>query len=201
MRRSTATVALEVSVDYLVGGEATVSPQLLRHRSLIYDSDDEYLSSAVPFIVEGIERSDSVLVVTAKRQTRLLQDVLRKDALLVEFHDSSTWYGSPGGALKSYREFVRDRYARGAPWIRIVGEPVWAGRSRIEVAEWTRYESMLNLSFVTLPATIVCPYDARSLPDAILAGASHTHPAVAKAGNVGASAAYREPEAFLLSRR
>jgi transcriptional regulator with XRE-family HTH domain len=190
--------ALEVSIDYLVGSGTTVSLQLLRHRGLIYDSDDGYLGFAVPFIVEGIERSDSVLVVTAKRQSGLLRDVLRKDAARVEFHDSSAWYGSPGGALNSYRQFVLDRFARGAPWIRIVGEPVWAGRSKTEVAEWTRYESMINLSLATSPATIVCPYDARSLPDAILAGASHTHPAVVKTGNVGASAAYREPEDFFL---
>src|SRR5579862_2143438 len=50
--------ALLVSVDYLVGGEATVFPRLLKHEGLIYGSDDEYMSATVPFIAEGIERSD-----------------------------------------------------------------------------------------------------------------------------------------------
>src|ERR1700722_2587304 len=49
--------ALGVSVDYLVGGDATISPQLLGHRVLIYGSEDEYLESALPFLLEGIARS------------------------------------------------------------------------------------------------------------------------------------------------
>src|SRR6202162_5296399 len=42
------------SVDYLVGGSATVAPALLKHRVLEYGSDDEYLSTAIPFLTEGI---------------------------------------------------------------------------------------------------------------------------------------------------
>ena len=60
--------ALAVSVDYLVGGTATVSPRLLEHRVLIYGSDEEYLAFVVPFLVEGITRSDCTLVVTARRR-------------------------------------------------------------------------------------------------------------------------------------
>src|ERR1700704_6388131 len=44
--------ALGVSADYLVGSGATISPKLLEHRVLIYGSDDEYLASLVPFLVE-----------------------------------------------------------------------------------------------------------------------------------------------------
>ena len=94
---------------------------------------------------------------------------------------------------------MRERFERGAPWIRIIGEPVWAGRSEAEIAEWVRYESMINLSLATSPATLVCAYDARSVPDAALAGAHRTHPEVAGAGHVTNSLEYREPEDFLLS--
>ena len=191
--------ALGVSVDYLVGGSATVSPELLRHRVLIYDSDDEYLAFSVPFVLEGITRSDCVLAVTSKRQIGLLRDALGDDALHVEFWDSAEWYRSPRGASNGYRTIMQERFGRGAPWIRIIGEPVWSGRSEAEVAAWIRYESLLNLSFAASPATIVCPYDARSVSDRVLAGARRTHPEVAAAGEVTTSAAYREPEDFLLS--
>jgi hypothetical protein len=43
-----------------------------------------------------------------------------------------------------------------------------------EFAEWFRYESMINLSFASAPATIVCTYDARSLPDSVLVSARRT---------------------------
>lgn len=184
--------ALGISVDYLVGAAAAVAPKLLEHRALVYDSDAAYLASVVPFVREGIARGDCVLVVTARAQTRRLRRALGDDADGVEFRDSAEWYRSPIGALTNYRAFMDDRFAEGARWVRIIGEPLWAGRSRAEVAEWTRYESMLNLALASAPATIVCPYDARSASRGILAGAGHTHPG---------SAAYREPEEFLLSGR
>lgn len=191
--------ALGVSVDYLVGGSSTVSPRLLRHRALEYGSADEFLASTVPFLMEGIARAETVLVVTAVRQIRWLGDALGDDASHVEFRESSEWYRSPTGALNDYREFIKDRFECGAPWIRILGEPVWAGRSDAEVAEWTRYESMINLSFASAPATIMCPYDARAVPEGVLADARHTHPQVAGAGNATTSTTYREPEQFLLT--
>ena len=191
--------ALGVSVDYLVGSSATVSPKLLEHRVLIYGSDDEYIASTVPFLSEGIARSDCVLAVTAGRQAGLLRDALGVDAAHVEFQDSAEWYRSPTGAMNSYRTFVTERFERGAPWIRIIGEPVWAGRTEAEVATWTRYESMINLSLASSPATIICPYDARSVPKGILTDARHTHPETSGTGDVSTSLAYREPEDFLLT--
>jgi transcriptional regulator with XRE-family HTH domain len=191
--------ALGVSVDYLVGGTATLEPKLLEHRALIYESDDDYLASTIPFVSEGITRDDCVLAVTAGRQIGVLRDALGDGAGCVEFHDSAEWYRTPAGALSNYRSFVQDRIEHGARWIRIIGEPVWAGRSEAEVAEWIRYESIINLSLALSPATIICPYDARSVSQGILAGARHTHPEVAEADDVSPSSAYREPDEFLLA--
>jgi transcriptional regulator with XRE-family HTH domain len=190
--------ALDVTVDYLVGSKAILSPKLFRHDAVIYDSDDEYIASTVPFLVEGITRSDCLLAVTTGRQITLLRDALGDDAVHVEFHDSAQWYHSPAGALNSYRAFVKERFERGAPWVRIIGEPVWSGRSAAEVAEWTRYESMINLTFSSAPATIRCPY-ATSAPDGVLTRARQTHPEVVEAGNAIASRTYQEPEEFLLT--
>jgi transcriptional regulator with XRE-family HTH domain len=191
--------ALGISVDHLVGRPPLVDPKLLEHRALVYESDDAYLASTVPFLLEGITRHEGALVVTGRRQTRLLREALGDDAAGVEFHDSAAWYGSPTGALRNYRSVVNQHVERGAGWVRVIGEPVWTGRSPVEVAEWTRYESLINLSLASSPATIVCPYDARSVSEEVLAGAQHTHPEVASAGAVSASAAYREPEDFLLA--
>ena len=47
-----------------------------------------------------------------------------------------------------YLTFVRERFERGAPWVRILAEAVWADRSDAEVAEWFRYESLVNLALV-----------------------------------------------------
>jgi transcriptional regulator with XRE-family HTH domain len=191
--------ALGVSVDYLVGGKATVSPKLFEHRALIYGSDEEFLASTVPFLVEGITRGESIIVVAANRKVGWLRDALGNEAAHVEFQDSAEWLRSPIGALNGFRTFMKERFERGAPWIRILGEPVWAGRSEVEVAEWTRFESLLNLSLGSSPGAALCPYDARSLPAQIVANARMTHPEVAEAGDVATSLAYQEPEDFLLT--
>jgi transcriptional regulator with XRE-family HTH domain len=190
--------ALEVSIDYLVGGSATI-PELFRHRLLVYGSDDEYVASTVPFLREGIERSDAVLVVPSEHQGDLLHDALGDDAQHVEFLDSTAWYTTLHGAANGYRTLVKDRFDRGAPWVRIIGDAVWAGRSGAAITEWFRYESMVNLALASSPATIMCSYDGRALPDAVLAEAHRTHPEVAVAGATSASQAYQEPEDLLLT--
>lgn len=191
--------ALRVSVDYLVGGEAVVSPHLLGHRALLYRSDEEYLASAAPFLRDGAARADCVLAVTASRQIGLLRDALGADAAGVEFVDSSEWYGAPGATLHGYRGYVKRRFEEGAHWIRVLGEPVWAGRTPAEITEWTRYESIINLSLASLPATILCPYDERSVPEGVVADARHTHPELTDAAGAAASPAYRDPEDYLLA--
>jgi transcriptional regulator with XRE-family HTH domain len=193
--------ALGVSVDYLVGGPVTVSPALLEHRALIYRSDDEFLSLTVPFVAQGIAREEGVLVVTTAGNIALLRNALGDEAASAEFHTSEEWYSSPEAALSAYRVFVTERFEGGAAWIRIVGEPVWAGRSTAQVAEWSRYESIINLVFASFPATIICPYDARSVPEEILTGAQGTHPEIARSGEVFTSPMYRAPEDFLLNPR
>jgi transcriptional regulator with XRE-family HTH domain len=189
--------ALGVSVDYLIG-KAAMAPHLLDHRVLPYGSDEGFLAAAVPFFTVGMERSDSMLAVTTEAKVRLLQNALGEGADHVEFADSADWYRSPDAALNGYRSFLNEKFGAGAGWIRIVGEPVWAGRSDSEIAAWTRYESILNLAFASSPTTIVCPYDTRSLPEEVVVDARRTHPAVATGEDVTDNPAYRGPEDFLI---
>jgi hypothetical protein len=190
--------ALGVSVGYLVGA-ATMSPALLNHGLVTYSSDDEYVVAVVPFIREGIAGGDSVLAVAPKRHASLLHDALEGESQRVDFLDASAWYGSLPSAASGYRDYVKERFERGAPWIRIIAEPVWTGRTGDALTEWFRYEALINVSFASCPATVVCTYDTRSVPEGAMAGAHRTHPQLMGDGDVTASAAYREPEDFLLT--
>jgi hypothetical protein len=93
---------------------------------------------------------------------------------------------------------VKQKFEEGAAWTRIVGEPIWSGRSEAEITAWTRYESLLNLTFASMPATILCPYDTTSLPRGIVENANRTHPQVAQGSDATLSPSYREAEDFLL---
>jgi len=192
--------ALGVSIDYLAGNTAALSPHLFEHRLLTYGSDEEYVEGAIPFIAEGLELSHAHLVVAAPPQIALLRERLDDRADHVEFADSGDWYSSLSGALNRYRAFVKQKVEAGAVWIRVVGDPVWAGRSAPEIAAWFRYESLVNLAFAQAPATIVCAYDTSAFPEEVMAVARLTHP-VDHGDTPTASLGYLETEDFLLEPR
>jgi transcriptional regulator with XRE-family HTH domain len=193
--------ALGVTIDYLGGSAAVGPPPMLQHRVLVYRSTDEFLATVVPFLREGIERSDALLVVIDAQCAGPVRESLAGGVEQVEFTDAAEWYSSPAETLRRYQEFIGARLEAGANWVRIVGEPIWADRSRAEVRDWTRYESILNLSLAAAPATIVCPYNASSVPASILRDADCTHPHRAHVDGSTASPSYCEPEDFLLRAR
>lgn len=190
--------ALNVTVDYLVGTPTTIAPQLLEHRVLTYGTDEEFLATTVPFLLEGVERSHCALAVTSRGLIELLRDALGGSSDKVEFADSVDWYRSPSEAFGRYRSFVTTRFNAGAPWIRVVGEPIWKGRSPAEITAWGCYESLVNIAFASSPATIICPYDVAALPEELVDDARRTHPEVAHGRRATASATYRPPEDLLL---
>jgi transcriptional regulator with XRE-family HTH domain len=189
--------ALDVSVDYLIGPPRT-TPDLLQHRLLSYASDDEFLTGAVPYLVAGVEQAHSVLVVTTPQVTDSLRDTLVDHREQIEFADWVDWYRSPRDALRRYAAFVAEKCNAGAVWITVVADAGWSGQSKAEVAAWTRYESLVNLTFASSPATLVCTYDERRhSPDAI-AEAHQTHREILHGDVAVTSEAYRAPADFLL---
>ena len=192
--------ALGVTIDYLAGGTRPARSHLLEHRGFVYDSESHYLATVVPYLREGVLHGDAVLAVTTKSQIRRIRSALGSDAARVDFRSSDGWYRSPMEALKRYRTYLERRLDSGARWTRIVGEPIWSGRSDSEIEEWVRYEAIINLSLASQPATIICPYDMRSLAPGIVVAAHRTHPEFANGTNVTLSSAYRQPETFLLPR-
>jgi transcriptional regulator with XRE-family HTH domain len=191
--------ALGVSVDYLIGSATAMPRRLLEHRLLTYGSDEDYLAAAVPFLADGAERSDPLLVVTTRDQTQLLRDSLADRAEAVEFADSAEWYRSPATAMQGYLTFVNEQLDAGASWIRVVAEIAPERRSDAEIPAWTRYESFVNVAFSSAPATVVCTYDDRSWPEDVIADARRTHPVVVEGADAAVNGDYRGPEDFLIA--
>lgn len=191
--------ALGVSVDYLIGSATATAPRLLEHRFLTYGSDEEYLAAAVPFLADGAERSDPLLVVTTLDQSQLIRDSLGDRAETVEFADSAEWYRSPATAMQGYLTFVNEQLDAGAAWMRVVAEIAPESRSAAEIPAWARYESFVNIAFASAPATVVCTYDDRSWPEDVIADARRTHPVVVDGARATVNDDYRGPEDFLIA--
>jgi transcriptional regulator with XRE-family HTH domain len=169
--------ALGVSVDYLLG--RTPPPNttpLLTHRALVYTTAEEFLAGVLPSFVEGMARGDPLLAVTTPSNGRALRSAFGEDRGAFRFVDSLRWYQSPAHTLNAYQSFIDEKIEAGAPLIRIIGEPVWSGRSAAEIDSWTRYEALLNVALAGTPAEIICPYNTITTPDAVLAGVHETHP-------------------------
>jgi transcriptional regulator with XRE-family HTH domain len=188
---------LGVTIDYLVGGGQ--SPQtMLNHCAFPYRAEDQFKTTMGSFLAEGVERSEAMLAVTTGPNIELLREHLGGDARSVVFIDSSSFYSTPIAALTAFRAFTEDKLGRGAPWVRIVGEPIWAERSDVEVRLWTRYESLFNLEFAASAVTVVCPYDERSLAPAIVTQAHLTHPHTIGGTGISHNADYADPGTFAL---
>jgi hypothetical protein len=189
---------LGVSIDYLINGSRS-PPTMLDHSAFPYRTDDQFRTTMGPFLAEGVERSEAILAVTTGPNIELLREHLGSDARSVEFIDASGFYTTPIAALEAFRAFSEARLESGAPWVRILGEPMWAGRSDAAVRVWTRYESLFNLVFAASPLTVVCPYDERSLAPEIVTHARITHPHTVGERGISQSPAYTDPGRFALS--
>ncbi len=173
---------------------------MLEHSAFPYRSDDQFRSTMGAFLAEGIERSEALIAVTTAANIELLREHLGRNARSVEFVDASGLYSTPIAALEAYKALSEAKLERGAPWVRIVGEPVWTGRSSTEVRLWTRYESLFNLVFAGSPLTVVCPYDERSVAPEIVRQAQLTHPNTVDDRGMSPCPGYTDPGRFIFER-
>jgi len=192
--------ALGVSLDYLARGRAPRAP-MLEHRALIYDGNEGLLDVAGPFLEEGSERGEAMLAVISRPKIALFRKRLGPAVKSVKFVESARVLTTPSAALELFREFRDASLDGGAPWVRVVGEPIWEGRSDSEADQWTRFESLFNLVFAASPMSVICPYDAGSLDAEIIDAAHLTHPETLEAAGAVSSPDYADPRAFVLDPR
>lgn len=167
----------------------------LVHPALVYSSDEDFLATNIPFLREGLGAGERTLAVTSRRNIGLLTDALGGDAAPVDFHEARDWLTTPWRALLAYRRYV-NRHAGNDMRVRVIGEPFAPERTSAAAIEWTRYESMINIAFADLPLTILCPYDTRTLPAAVVDHALRTHPVVMDEAGIAPSPDFVDTRAF-----
>jgi AcrR family transcriptional regulator len=153
----------------------------MNHEALLYSSEDDFAAVLVPFLREAVERGEPAIVSTSPARIELLRGELGAEAEAVSFWESSDSYRRPGIALAAWQAAIEQSARGGASGVRVVGE-IEFGSDESTIGRWTRYESLLNRVFADRRVWIVCPYDTRSLPEAIIADAQRTHPVVSTLG-------------------
>src|SRR3954447_2695009 len=159
-----------------------------QHQALIYEGAEEYLAGTVPFLRGALEAGEPALVVVGREQTELLEGEIGDDAERVRFLPMDQVGRNPARIIPLWRDFLD---ANEGSSVRGIGEPVWVARSPAALEECQCHESLLNVAFASGPAwSLLCPYDAGSLPDETLEKVGHSHRQVLREGRVEASAAF-----------
>jgi anti-sigma regulatory factor (Ser/Thr protein kinase) len=156
----------------------TGSAGKLEHPALLYETLDEFVEAMVPFVLEGAETEEPVVLAVGPGEVEALHDALGSIPPGVQLGDTREWHPHPASRLRAFHELVSDELASGARRVRLVGEPVWPDGAPEFALEWARYESVLNEVLGPFPVTLVCTYDTSRLDPAIVADAAHTHPVV-----------------------
>ncbi|MEU8434450.1 sensor histidine kinase [Streptomyces sp. NPDC029216] len=169
---------------------AADGPGAFVHSALFYEDLGQYLGGVGGFVRAALGADEPVLVAVPGLRLGPLRESLGGGPD-VAYLDMTTLGRNPGRILAALRDFAERHEGRPA---RIVGEPIWPGRTEAEVLEATRHEALINTAFAGRAATVLCPYDVAGLPGTVVADARRTHPTLIEKGRepAGPSPAYAD---------
>jgi anti-sigma regulatory factor (Ser/Thr protein kinase) len=150
---------------------ATVEPFV--HPAFLYQGAEDYLAGTVPFILEGLAAGEPVAVAVPAPNLALIKANLGDRASSVELIDMTEAGRNPGRIIPTV--FLAFADAHPGP-VRLIGEPVWPGRSGLEYPACAQHEALINLAFAGREATMLCPFDVDGLDSSALIDALRTHP-------------------------
>lgn len=160
------------------------------HEALFYESDEQLLDVAAPFLREGAERDEAMLVVVDERKIDLLSRALGDAAGNVRFEVMGGIGINPARIIPVWQDFL-DKALRDGRAARGIGEPIWPERNDEELEECHLHEALLNVAFDEQPAwRLLCPYDVSRLPEDVVRMAETTHPTLIDATGARPSATY-----------
>ncbi|GAB3653957.1 anti-sigma factor RsbA family regulatory protein [Glycomyces tarimensis] len=144
------------------------------HPALFYSSSEEYLAGTVPFIDAALTADEPVAAAVPEHNLESIRGALGAAADRVLLIDMTDAGANPGriipGVLRSFIDAHKGRR------VRIIGEPIWPGRTEVEYPACVQHEALLNLAFNGRAVTKLCPYDTQGLAPQAIADARATHP-------------------------
>jgi anti-sigma regulatory factor (Ser/Thr protein kinase) len=157
------------------------------HQALFYKDAGEYLEGILDFINPALDRDEPVAIAVPEPKLRRLRAELGNRAAPIEFLDMFELGRNPGRIMPAVLEMIERHASRP---LRLVGEPIWPGRSPEEIREATRHDALINLVWPHANISVLCPYDVARLDDQVLRDAEHTHPGVVRDRRLASSWRY-----------
>ncbi|MFD9136693.1 anti-sigma factor RsbA family regulatory protein [Streptomyces bottropensis] len=144
------------------------------HPALFYRTEQEYTRQTVAFLREGLANAEPMAVAVPGPNLELIKSALGADAEGILFLDMTEAGRNPGRIIPKVLRGFADAHLQGR--VRIIGEPIWAGRSAVEYPACAQHEALINAAFEGRAVTILCPYDEVRLDPQVIADAKVTHP-------------------------
>ncbi|WP_432973254.1 anti-sigma factor RsbA family regulatory protein [Dactylosporangium sp. CA-233914] len=144
------------------------------HEALLYEGIVGFLDGTMKFIYEGFSLDEPTVVAATPRNVTLLRERLGAFAEGVEFLDLTRSGRNPGRIIP----WVICRFMDEHPGrrVRIIGQPMWPGRTAEEYPACVQHEAMINVALAGRDATILCAYDLARLDRRTIDDAHRTHP-------------------------
>ena len=175
----------------MTAARRTTATGVLCHEALIYRGPEHYVATTSSFVRAGLDADEPVLVAVPGENIDLMRPALGGAADRVRFVDMTEAGRNPGRIIPAVLHAFVEEHSPGR--VRVIGEPIWAGRSAAEYPACVQHEALINLALADANATILCPYDARRLTAAVLVDAERTHPVMTTGDQRWDSGGYAEP--------
>ncbi|RBQ13821.1 sensor histidine kinase [Spongiactinospora rosea] len=162
--------------------------EAFEHPAFFYRTAEEYTEQTVSFVRDGLAAGEPVAVAVPGPNLELIKAGLGTDAEQVVFLDMTEAGRNPGRIIPRVLRAFADAHPHAR--VRIIGEPIWPGRTAVEYPACAQHEALINAAFAGRAATILCPYDQEGLDPDVLADAKVTHPILISQGRAHVSDVY-----------
>lgn len=158
----------------------------LRHQAFFYDSPAQLVDGVAAFVAEGLEDGEPAMVALPEPSLSRVHSRLGASDRTLRLFDMRELGRNPARIISAIADFIESHPGQRT---RMVGQPLWPGRSTCEAAEAARHEALINLAFADTDVTILCPYDLALDRDALFCSLL-THPELLRDGTPSASREY-----------
>ena len=181
------------------------------HIALIYEQDEERLTTITPLIKVGLEKGELCLYVSNEEDDQAIVEALKAENIDV---DKAVSNGSLILTSKKEMYFKLGRFdpewtirvinniadlarSYGFTAMRVMSEMAWTQDRVPGVERWPEYEAKMNTLNPGISLRIICQYDRRLFAADALMAAVQTHPRIAAQGEINRNSFFIPSERLL----
>jgi MEDS: MEthanogen/methylotroph, DcmR Sensory domain len=181
------------------------------HLCLIYETQEEQFSAAIPFMKIGLDRGEKCLYIVDDNTAAMVINKMKEAGMDVEAAVDSgklaiinkqaaylkQGYFDPDWMISFLKRATDEAKVAGFSALRVTGEMTWVLGGDPDTEHLMEYEAKLNYFFPDNDALALCQYNRNRFSPEIIKGVISTHPLVIYGGLVCRNFYYVPPDDFL----